>query len=228
MKKFLILATALLAGAAVAQTAPVAQPAPAPAVPPATPAPMAHPGPDRVMTRTEVVQMVREHFGQMDTNKDGTVTTSEMDEARDKRFKDFRGRGGRHAMMMGDPNTTFDRLDANKDGSISRDEFAKIDELRIERRGQRRQERGDTPKESREVRRHVMRMHSPGGFGGGMIVMADTNNDGRITQAEAETLALQHFDQMDTNKDGQVTREERRAARPLIIKQMREEKKRGS
>ena len=61
-----------------------------------------------------------------------------------------------------------------------------------------------------------MRIHRMGGFGGRMIVMADTNSDGQITLAEAETLALQHFDQMDTNKDGQVTPEERRAGRPMI------------
>ena len=28
--------------------------------------------------------------------------------------------------------------------------------------------------------------------------MADTNKDGQVTQAEAEAMALQHFDQMDT------------------------------
>ena len=53
-----------------------------------------------------------------------------------------------------------------------------------------------------------------------MIVMADTNRDGQITLAEAEALALQHFDQMDTNQDGQVTPEERRAGRPMMIKRM--------
>jgi Ca2+-binding EF-hand superfamily protein len=225
MTKFLILATALLAGTAVAQTAPVAQPAPVPAVPPA---PMAHPMHDKVMTRAEMVQKVREHFGEMDTNKDGSITTAEIDQNRDKMFKDFKAFDGGHVMTMGDPNAAFDRLDANKDGSISRDEFTKAREQRIERRVERREELKDNPKDSREVRRHVMRMHGPGGFGGGMIVMADTDKDGRITQAEAEALALQHFDQMDTNKDGQVTREERRAGRPMIIKQMREEKKSGS
>jgi hypothetical protein len=71
-------------------------------------------------------------------------------------------------------------------------------------------------------------MHRGGGFGGGMIVMADTNKDGQITLAEAETLALQHFDQMDANKDGQVTPDERRAARPMMIKRMEVETKPAS
>ena len=226
MKKFLMAATALLAGTAVAQTAPVAQPAPA--VPTAAPAPMAHPMRDKTTTRAEVVQKVREHFGEMDSNKDGAVTTAEIDAARSKRFEDFKGFDGGHAMAMGDPGAAFDRLDANKDGSISRDEFTKAHEQRAERRVEKRAERKSSPKQSREVRRHAMRMHGPGGFGAGMSEMADTNKDGRITQAEAEALALQHFDQMDTNRDGQVTPEERRAGRKIIIQQRRVERKSGS
>jgi Ca2+-binding EF-hand superfamily protein len=130
-----------------------------------------------------------------------------------------------------DPNAAFDRLDANKDGSISREEFAKAREERIERRIVMREEfkEGDkSPKDGKEVRRHVGRGYGMGGFGGRMIVMADTNKDGQITLAEAEALALQHFDQMDANKDGQVTPEERRSGRHFIFKQMREEKKSGS
>ena len=58
-----------------------------------------------------------------------------------------------------------------------------------------------------------------------MIVMADTDKDGRITLGEAEALALQRFDQMDSNKDGQVTPEERREGRRIIIERRIEEKK---
>ena len=114
---------------------------------------------------------------------------------------------------MGDPNAAFDRLDANKDGTISRDEFAKGREQRIEQRIVMREK-------GKDGTRGAMRMHRMGGMGERMIVMADTNKDGRITLAEAQTLALQHFDQMDTNRDGKVTSEERRAARPMILKQV--------
>ena len=62
--------------------------------------------------------------------------------------------------------------------------------------------------------------HMGGGMGARMIVMADTNKDGRITLAEAEAMALQHFDQMDTNHDGQVTPDERRAGHEMMMKQM--------
>lgn len=217
MKKFLISAAALMAGSAA-----LAQTAPAPQTPPASPPPMAHPMADRVMTRAEVVAMVRDHFAQLDTNKDGAVTTAEVSDSRGKWAEHGREMGGRwRGGPMGDPNAAFDRLDANKDGAISRDEFAKGHEQRIERRVEIRKQRQEGAKDGKEARQS-MRMHrGMGGMGGTrMIVMADTNKDGKITLAEAEALALQHFDQMDTNHDGQVTPEERRAGRPMMIKQM--------
>ena len=128
--------------------------------------------------------------------------------------------GGPGAMKMGgamrDPAAAFDRLDANKDGMISRDEFAKGHEVRIEKRIVMHGGDADAkPGAMREMRMHRM----GGGMGGGhMIAMADTDKDGRITLAEAEAMALQHFDKMDANRDGQVTPEERRAGRPMMMK----------
>ncbi|HXG80989.1 MAG TPA: EF-hand domain-containing protein [Sphingomicrobium sp.] len=232
MKKMLITAAALLAGsAALAQTPP-----PAPVAPPAPPAQMAHPMHDKVTTRAETVEKVREHFARLDANKDGVITTAEVTEGHTKMVEQFRkhpggawqGENAVHVMREAhrDPNAAFDRLDANKDGAISREEFAKAREERIERRIVMQGEEGG--KDGKDVRKQVMRMHGPRGFGGRMIVMADTDKDGRITLAEAEALALQHFDQLDANKDGQVTPEERRAGRPMIIKRMIEEEKTAS
>lgn len=232
MKKLIVAATLLLAGTALAQT---------PSAPPSPPAPIADPERDRITTRTEAVAKVREHFGRLDSNKDGSITKEEVmsgHPAFTKRLHEMRGQhaavGTPHAMMLGgpigDPNAAFDRLDANKDGSISREEFAKGREKRMERRIVMREHRKDgagAPKGGKEMRKHVMRMHGRGSFGAHMIVMADTDKDGKITQAEAEALALQHFDKMDTNKDGQVTPDERRAGRPMIIKHI-QEKKNGS
>ena len=130
----------------------------------------------------------------------------------------------RHHGPMGDPNTGFDRLDSNKDGSISRDEFAKGREERIEKRIVIRDGKAEAGADGTK-RFHHRGMGGKGGMGGArMIVLADTNKDGRITLAEAETLALQHFDRMDSNRDGQVTSEERRAARPEMIREFREHK----
>ncbi len=133
-------------------------------------------------------------------------------------------------MPMGDPNAAFDRLDANKDGAISREEFAKGHEQRIERRIVMREKRkeGDG-RQGRQGRAPSCRCGCtvPAASANRMIVMADTNSDGQITLAEAETMALQHFDRMDANKDGQVTPEERRAGHRLMWKQRVEEKKKS-
>jgi len=217
MKKLLIATAALMAGtAALAQTLPVSPPPP--------PAPMAHPMADKVMTRAETVAMVREHFARMDANRDGTITTAEANEGHAK----FAGRMGHPggSWQGGDPNSAFDRLDSDRNGTISRDEFAKGHEQRIERRVEIREKRKEAAKDGKLSENREFRRHRMGGWGGGrMIVMADTNHDGQITLAEAEAMALQHFDQMDSNHDGQVTPEERRAGRPMIIKKVMEEKK---
>ena len=212
MKKFLISAAALMAGtAALAQTAPIA---PAPSTPPA---PMVRPMADKVMTRAEMAAMVQQHFTQLDANKDGVVTTAEATAGKEN------WTAHRHAMggTPGDPNTAFDRVDTNKDGTISRDEFAKAHEQRIEKRVEIRKQRQEVAKGGKSADKQAWRMqHGMGGMGGRMIVMADTNKDGKITLAEAQAMALQHFDKMDANHDGQVTPQERRAARPMMRKQM--------
>ena len=216
MTKFLtVSAMALVATAAVA----VAQPAPT--------APMASMAPDKVMVRGDVQAKVRTHFAQLDANKDGAITTAEI--AGMKMHHEGMGAGGMgHGMSHGgagdmkmhdgpirDPAAAFDRLDANKDGSISRDEFAKGREMRIEKRIVMRE--GGAP--GAMGKHHMGGGKMGGGMAGGrMIAMADTNKDGRITLAEAEAMALQHFDKMDANHDGQVTRDERRAGRQMMIK----------
>lgn len=220
MKKLIIATAAMLAGtAALAQT-----PAPAPVAPAA---PMAHPMNDKVMTRAETVEMVRTHFGRLDADKDGTISGAEAAARRKHPRGAWQGENAlarRHGRA--DPNAAFDRIDANKDGAISRDEFAKVREERIERRMAMRDRRAGA-KDGRQARRHVMRMHGGRGFGGRMIVMADTDKDGRITLAEAEALALRHFDRIDANRDGQVTPEERRAGRATIRKMIEEKKPAG-
>ncbi len=220
MKK--LIAAAALAGAATVAIA--AQPSAPPAAPLA----------DKDMTRAEVQSMVRDHFGRLDADKNGSITGTEVierhgamrdhalaagDGARDRARVIVRERGA------GDAAAAFDRLDANKDGAISRDEFAKRRIERIEQRVI----LGDAPKaEGKDGARRELQIHRMGGLHAGpggagrMIVMADTDKDGKITLAEAEAMALRHFDEMDTNKDGRVTREERRAGRPVRIEMLRE------
>jgi Ca2+-binding EF-hand superfamily protein len=215
MKTILIAATAALAGtAALAQTA-------APVAPVAAARPMA----DHVMTRTEVVEKVRDHFSRFDADKDGSITSEEMGafgRMAERKLPDgAEPRVMIHEGPMGDPAAAFDRLDANKDGMISRDEFSKAREQRIEKRIVMREKIKDARKDGTLGE---MRMHHRGGMGGArMIVMADSDHDGKITLSEAETMALKHFDEMDSNHDGKVTREERGNGRRMIIKEIRKE-----
>jgi hypothetical protein len=140
------------------------------------------------------------------------------DHAKTMRFP--RGAGGDQAMTLErrDPKEAFDRLDANKDGSISRDEFTKGHEERMEKRIEIREQRKEALKDAKPGEKQAYRMHRMSGMGGSrMIVMADSDHDGKITLAEAEAMALQHFEQMDTNR-GQVTPDERRAGRLMMIR----------
>ena len=207
MTKFLtVSAMALVTTAAVA----VAQQAPAPAAP------------EKVMVRGDVQAKVRTHFAQLDANKDGAITTAELAGLNGK----MGGHGMGHDGAMRDPAAAFDRIDANKDGSISRDEFAKAREMRIEKRIVMRDGEGGAPGAMGKHHSGGGKMGGGGMAGGPMIAMADTNHDGRITLAEAEAMALQHFDKMDVNRDGRVTRDERRAGRQMMIK-MRQAPKAG-
>lgn len=230
MKEFLIGAAGIvLAGAAIAQ-APVAQPAPAPAVPHVAPMP---PMGDRIDTRDELVAKVREHFAQIDTNKDGFLTKEEADAGHAAMKDHFRQRlGDRREFRMehSDPNKAFDRLDANKDGQISRDEFAKAHEQRVERRivlkdGQPAPEgAGMAPPPG--MPHEGMRMHRMGSMmmGGHMFEMADANKDGRVSLQEATDAAVRHFDMADANHDGRITPEERQQMHRQMIEKFRANK----
>ena len=199
MKEFMIGAAGIvLAGAALAQT-------------PVAPTPPVAPMAERIHTRAEMVAKIRDHFAQLDANKDGFLTKEEADAGR-KIFKDRirtkLGERGEHRMERRDPNQAFDRLDANKDGSISRDEFAKGHEMRIERRMVM---QDGMPGGHAGMGHGGMRMHRMGGMmGGHMFEMADANKDGRVSLQEATDAAARHFDMADANKDGRVTPDERR------------------
>lgn len=212
MKEFLIGAAALAAmGPVLAQTT-------APAVPPASRAPMAAPAPrampERVQTRDQVVQKVREHFARLDTNRDGFLTREEAEagraEMRERVANRLRERAQRAPGAARDPNAAFDRLDTNRDGMISREEFAQGREARIERRADR------AAKGPRGMRGGGM-----AGLGSRMFDMADANRDGRVSLQEATDAAVRRFDMADANRDGQVTREERRQMRRQMMESRR-------
>lgn len=158
-------------------------------------------------SRADVQAKVAGHFAKMDADRDGFVTRAEADAAREKMRAGMRERfAQRVEKREARRGEAFDRLDANKDGAISREEFearARARQVRIARPGG-----------------QAMRMHRGmrmGALHGRMFEMADSDKDGRVSLAEAQSAALRHFDMADANRDGTVTREERRDMRRRAI-----------
>jgi Ca2+-binding EF-hand superfamily protein len=182
-------------------------------------------------TRAEVAQKVQQHFAKVDSNHDGFVTKEEAEAAASVRHDRISGRMEKRGSQMferfdsnkdgtvtkaeadavfatksvdivhagpGDrkPKHNWDalsaRFDSNKDGAISKAEFDSAHAMRVE---------------------HVADRRSHRGMGGAMFTMADANQDGKVTLAEATAAATAHFDRMDANRDGTITPDEMRAAR---------------
>ena len=203
MRKFLV------AGALAAFAVPLLAQPTAPVAP-------ARPMADKILTRAEVDAKVRASFARLDANRDGFLTTDEIAIGRGLRMANRQANNGAGKAMR-DPNAAFDRLDANRDGMINRDEFARGRQMRMEKRIVVKRD-GATPGQPGAMRgKRGMR---GGMMGGGMLKMADANNDGRVTLQEATSGAMRHFDMVDTNRDGRITPEERRAGRGMM-RQMR-------
>lgn len=153
---------------------------------PASPAQPPHVA--KTQTRADVSARVAQMFARLDTNRDGVIVKQEVEAAR-AQFADRMKQHAEQRGQKGDRSKAFDRIDSNNDGSISRQEFAGAPRGPGQGRG----------------------MH--GGFAGRIFDMADANKDGRVTLAEAQQAALQHFDHSDLNRDGTLTPEERRQSR---------------
>lgn len=155
---------------------------------------------DGTITRAEAQAGAAAMFTRMDVNKDGKLDQADREQGR--------------AMMR---DEMFRKLDTDSNGSISRAEF-------------------DAHHGPDGHGRDGGPMGGPGGHrehggkpgharkGGGMMAMAkmaDTNNDGAISQAEFAAAAMKHFDMADANHDGKVTASEQQAAHEKMRAQMK-------
>ena len=110
-----------------------------------------------------------------------------------------RGPGHGHGMMT--------RADTNGDGTISRAEYVAQSEARFARMDK----NGDGFITADE-------MGGKGGRGGGRLMAADTDHDGKISRAEFMAQSAERFAGLDANGDGQISGDEMKA----VMGRMRE------
>lgn len=161
---------------------------------------------DGVVTRAEFDASRASNFARLDANNDGQLTREEMRADRGERGH-HRGRGHR-----GGPggHGGFEGADANNDGNITRDEFlarpiAMFERLDANHNGvieaserPQRPERGAQNGDRRE------RPDRPN---------PDTDGNGTFSRAEFSAMGAHMFERLDANNDGRVTQEEAQAAR---------------
>ena len=180
--------------------------------------------------RADVQGHVAKMFAHFDTNKDGFITQAEIDALQSQREAKMEKRAAKLA-----PAKMFARLDANKDGKVTQAEVDAMHAARAAAKGKPAATghagagmfaRFDTNKDGAitqaEFGAAAAQMHAHMEQAGlhrekradHMFATADANEDGKVTLAEAQQMALQHFDRADLNHDGKLTPDERKQARP--------------
>lgn len=221
MIKFLlggaIAAAVTFGGAASAQTAKPAKTA-------------AHRAPMKDEARADVQANVAKMFARLDTNHDGFITAAEVDALEAQRSQKVKARAERF-----DPSKMFDRLDSNHDGKITPAEETAAHNQRVQAKGGKPVQatataltglfaRADANKDAavtraefdamgEKLKTRIEKAAEPRGFGARLLTAADTNEDGKVSLAEEQQVALAHFDRADLNHDGKLTAQERQQAR---------------
>jgi Ca2+-binding EF-hand superfamily protein len=163
---------------------------------------------DGFLQRDEVPAYLRDHFDQLDTNKDGKLSREELEKG--VAFLQPRRRPSDFLYILietsdcdddcaGEIQRVYDtlrKLDKNKDGRIDPEELKAARQEMLE-------ERVDN-----------------------IIKELDANKDGRISRDEARGPIRRNFDKLDTNKDGFIDREELLRAASERIKASQDKKER--
>lgn len=149
-------------------------------------------------------------FEKADANKDGKITVAEAKKVADERFSLF---------------------DMNKDGAVTKEEAKAAWEKKRAEMQQKRAARGADPSKGKHSEdEKKARHHRPGKHGDRFFAHLDTNNDGKITRAEAEKFETDRFNAVDANKDGAITRDEIKAHHEAMRakwKEKRDERREG-
>ena len=163
---------------------------------------------DGVLTRAEFDAGRAAQFARLDADNNGQLTREEMRAGRGDRGE-HRGRRGHRGRGPGGPGG-LEGADANNDGNITREEFlarpiAMFERLDANRNGvieaserPQRPERGAQNGERRE------RADRPN---------PDADGNGAFSRAEFTAMGAHMFERLDANNDGRVTQEEAQAAR---------------
>ena len=160
---------------------------------------------DGVLTRAEFDAGRTAQFTRLDADSNSQVTREEMRAGRGDRGEDGH-RGGRGHRGGGRGGPGFAGADANNDGNITRDEFlARPTEMfnRLDANHDgviQASERPQRQAQDGERRQHVDRPNP------------DTNGDGSFSRVEFTAMGAGVFERFDANNDGRVTQEEAQAA----------------
>lgn len=152
---------------------------------------------DGAISKAEVTAIASANFAKMDINKDGKLDAADR-EAKHKAH--------------------FDALDADKNGSISEAEFTAARQERMEKRGK--PGEGHMGMDHKRMQGHGKRGGHQLLRGLMMLKMADANGDKAVTQAEMTALIDTHFAKADTNNDGKISNAEHVAARKAMHERM--------
>jgi hypothetical protein len=177
------------------------------------------------VTRAEIQAQVRERFAALDLDRNGTITAQEV------AAKRMRMQQERVAAEAGARDRDFAMLDTDRNGQLTPQEFAKAPPVPEPGAGIPDGAAPPPPPPAPDGRMadrrggpdgpgHGLRgpMHDgPEGFGGRgpgerWIAWTDSNEDGKLTLAEALARPLARFDSDDANHDGIVTPTEREQA----------------